>query len=226
MSQYWESLSARSDGQHTSDELEAAAYRLVAEQVLYYADRHSRTAYWMVERYEREFRQALAPLGVDIQVNRQLRYAYALPKHAKAGTASIAQTVFALVLRALYDESARTGQMNDEGEVICDLVELDEKYRLLSGKELPAKGRLDALMETMKRWGIARKSDEHQSADADGSAADQPYAVVIRPAIADVLGEAALARLAQFHAAGPAADAEGNGETSVQDEDDMEALPR
>lgn len=197
MSQYWESLASRTDGQHTSEELEMAAYRLAVEQVLYYADRHSRTAYWMVERYERDFRQALSPLGIDVQVNRQLRYAYALPKHAKAGAASIAQSVFALVLRAIYDESASSGQLTDDGEVVCDLVELAEKYRLMSGKELPTKGKLDALMETMKRWGIARKSEDHGLDDGD-DLAGQPYAVIIRPAIADVLGEAALARLVQF----------------------------
>lgn len=197
MSQYWESLASRTDGQHTSEELEMAAYRLAVEQVLYYADRHSRTAYWMVERYERDFRQALAPLGIDVQVNRQLRYAYALPKHAKAGAASIAQSVFALVLRAIYDESASSGQLTDDGEVVCDLVELAEKYRLMSGKELPTKGKLDALMETMKRWGIARKSEDHGLDDGD-DLAGQPYAVIIRPAIADVLGEAALARLVKF----------------------------
>lgn len=197
MSQYWESLASRTDGQHTSEELEMAAYRLAVEQVLYYADRHSRTAYWMVERYERDFRQALAPLGLDVQVNRQLRYAYALPKHAKAGAASIAQTVFALVLRGIYDESASSGQLTDDGEVVCDLVELAEKYRLMSGKDLPTKGKLDALMETMKRWGIARKSEDHGLDDGD-DLVGQPYAVIIRPAIADVLGEAALARLVQF----------------------------
>lgn len=197
MSQYWESLASRTESQHTSEELEMAAYRLAVEQVLYYADRNSRTAYWMIERYEREFRQALSPLGIDVQVNRQLRYAYALPKHAKAGAASIAQTVFALVLRAIYDESASTGQLTDDGEVICDLVELAEKYRLMSGKELPTKGKLDALMETMKRWGIARKSEDQGLDDGDDMAG-QPYAVIVRPAIADVLGEAALARLIQF----------------------------
>ncbi len=197
MSQYWESLASRTDGQHTSEELEMAAYRLAVEQVLYYADRHSRTAYYMIERYEREFRQALGPLGIDVQVNRQLRYAYALPKHAKAGAASIAQTVFALVLRAIYDESASTGQLTDDGEVVCDLVELAEKYRLMSGKDLPTKGKLDSLMETMKRWGIARKSEDQGLDDSDDMVG-QPYAVIIRPAIADMLGEAALARLVQF----------------------------
>jgi len=203
MSQYWESLASRTDGQHTSQELEMAAYRLVVEQVLYYADRHSRTAYWMVERYDREFKQALAPLGIEVQINRQLRYAYALPKHAKAGAASITQTVFALVLRGIYDESASNGQLTDDGEVVCDLVELAEKYRLMSGRELPTKGKLDALMETMKRWGIARKTEDQGLDDSDDMAG-QPYAVIIRPAITDVLGEAALARMARFGSTAPA----------------------
>lgn len=200
MSQYWESLAARTDNQHTSEELELAAYRLAVEQVLYYADRHSRTAYWMIERYEREFRQALTPLGIDVQVNRQLRYAFALPRHAKAGAASIAQTIFALVLRAIYDESASSGQLTDDGEVVCDLVELAEKYRLMSGKDIPTKGKLDGLMETMKRWGIARISEDVGLESGDDTTG-QPYAVIIRPAIADVLGEAALARLVQFKSA-------------------------
>ncbi len=198
MSQYWDSVANRTMGQHTAEEFEATAYRLVAEQVLYYADRHSRTAYWMVERYERDFRQALDPLGISVQVNRQLRYAFAVPQHAKVGTASIAQTILALVLRMIYDESARIGQLNDDGEVICDLVELEEKYRQMSGRELPSKGKLDALLEVMKRWGIARVSQELTSDGSDGSSATQPYVVIIRPAIADLLGETALQRLSKF----------------------------
>jgi len=196
MSQYWENLASKTDDLYTSDELEMAAYRLVAEQVIYYADRNSRTVYGMIERYENAYRQVLAPLGVDLKVNRLLRYVYAIPKHAKVGAATISQTVFALVLRAVYDEYASSGQLNDDGEVICDLVELSEYFTLMSGKEFPTKGKLDNLMETMKRWGIARKSDDELDSDMD--LGGQPYAVIIRPAIADVLGETALARMVQF----------------------------
>lgn len=203
MSQFWDDIAARSSGQHTAQELEATAYRLVAEQVLYYSDRHSRTAYWMVERFERDFKHALAPLGVTVEVNRQKRYAYALPRHPKAGTASVAQTVLALVLRAIYDESARLGQFTDDGEVVCDLVELDEKYRLMTSRELPPKGELDALVKSMKRWGIAKKSEE-QVGDGDELTDSQPYVVIIRPAIVDLLGEAALQRIADWRVANPA----------------------
>lgn len=219
MSHHWESLAARTDGQHTSDDLEMAAYRLITEQVLYHADRGSRSAYWAIERYEREFSHALAPLGIEIKVNRQLRYIYALPRHAKAGSASVAQTLLALVLRSIYDEAFRSGQQTDDGEVICDLVDLEEKYKLLCGREFPSKGKLDALMEAMKRWGIARKSEDVALSGEGNWASGQPYAVIIRPAIADILGETALARLGQFKATAPAildASDEDRNENSVE----------
>ena len=219
--QDWESLAARSNGIHVAEDFEAAAYRLVVEQVLYHADRGSRTAYYVVERYERDIKEALAPLGVNVQVNRQLRYAFAIPKHGKSGSATTQQTVFALVLRMFYEESAKLGDLTDDGEVICDLIELAEKYRILTGREMPGKGELDALMRSMKRWGIARTSNEQDDVDPE-ALADQPYAVVIRPAIVDILGETALQRLSQWHGAPESSsdDGEKQGQT---DSDGTEA---
>lgn len=197
-SQYWENLATRSNGLHAAEDFEAAAYRLVVEQVLYHSDRGSKTHYHVVERYERDIKEALAPLGVTVQVNRQLRYAFAIPRYGKSGSATTQQTVFALVLRMFYEESAKLGDLTDDGEVICDLFELAEKYRILTGREIPGKGELDVLMRNMKRWGIARTSTEQDDVDAE-ALADQPYAVVIRPAIVDILGETALQRLSQWH---------------------------
>jgi hypothetical protein len=196
MGSYWESVASRSDGQHTEADLEIAVYRLVTEQVLYHADRSNRTAYYAVERFERDMRIALSPLGIEVGVNRNLRYVYAIPKHGKAGTASASQTVFALVLRQIYDERIRLGDLNDDGEVYCGLVELGEKYRLLVGRDLPGRGDLDSLMRITKRWGIARKENEASINMPESDLEGQPYIVVIRPAIVDVLGEAALMRLA------------------------------
>lgn len=48
----------------------------------------------------------------------------------------------------------------------------------------------------MRRWGLARVSDE--DGNQFGHDADQPYVVIIRPGIAEVLGEAALAPIALF----------------------------
>jgi hypothetical protein len=65
-------------------------------------------------------------------------------------------------------------------------------------------GKLAALMQWMRRWGIARVSDE--DGDQFGYEVDQPYVVIIRPGIADVLGEAALARIALFTSPGTDSD--------------------
>jgi Domain of unknown function (DUF4194) len=215
----WETLADASNGRATAEEFEAAAYRLVTEQVLYYADRHSKTAYALVDQYERNFRQVLTPLGIDVKVNRQLRYAFAQPQQSKAGTATVAETILALVLRAIYDESARQGHMNDDGEVVVDVVELDEKHRMLAQRELPAKAKLDALLDSLKRWGIARKSEElAEASDEDMGAA--PYGIVIRPAIVDLLGDTALAKLASFRTLSPAAEIaaqEESGESTDQE---------
>lgn len=197
MSRYWETLSTKSGGEITPDQFEAAAYRLVTEQVLYHADKNSRLHYWIVERYAKEFENALEPLGVEVRVNTLLRYVYAKPIHQKAGTASVTQTLLALVLRSIYDEAMRSGQMNDDGEVLCDVIELDEKYRLATGRELPGKMELDALIRQFRRWGIARVADEQDLHELD-SEDDMLRHVMIRPAITEVLGEVALQRLGHW----------------------------
>ncbi|MBA4192353.1 MAG: hypothetical protein C0467_30650 [Planctomycetaceae bacterium] len=198
MSDYWDTLSARSDGAYASEDFEAAAYRLISEQSLYHADKLSRNAYNLVERYEREFDKVLSPFGVQLKVNRVLRYVVALPTHAKATPANKAQTLFALVLRGIYEESARVGYLSEDGEVLCDLIELGEKYRLMTAKELPAKGEFDSLMKMARRWGIARRLDDAETGSQVPGADGQMGGIAIRPAIVDVLGETALRRLVHW----------------------------
>ncbi|MBH1831719.1 DUF4194 domain-containing protein [Stenotrophomonas maltophilia] len=181
----------------TEDEFEAAANRLITEQVLYAADRGSKVAYGLIRDFEREFKRALDALGYTVRVNSQLRYACAIPRHVKASPVTVEQTLLALVLRKIFDEETRSGHHDENGEVACDLVTLEMKYKQTTGgRELPAGGKLVSLMQWMRRWGIARVSEEE--VDRFGQVADQPYVVIIRPGIAEVLGEAALARIALF----------------------------
>lgn len=217
----WEDLAGRLDGIYSVDDFETAAYRLVAEQVIYHSDRNSRMTYAILDLYEREFAKVLAPLGVSLSINRQLRYVTALPRHAKAGTATVAQTLFTLVLRGVYDEGVRAGGLTEDGEVLCDYVELQEKYRLMTGRDLPARGELDALLRAAKRWGIARRLEDEDSELLTPLQEQSTGGVAIRPAIVDVLGESALMRLAQWGTARneiPGDDATGNeGPESIDD---------
>ena len=209
--QNWEDLAGRLDGIYTVEDFETTAYRLVAEQVIYHSDRSSRVTYSILDLYEREFAKVLSPLGVTLSINRQLRYVTALPRHAKVGTATVAQTLFSLVLRGLYDEGVRAGGLTEDGEVLCDYIELQEKFRLMTGRDLPTRGELDTLLRTVKRWGIARRLEEDDTGSLTPLEEQSAGGVAIRPAIVDVLGETALMRLAQWgtatddtHGDGPA----------------------
>ena len=197
----WEDLASRLDGIYTVEDFETAAYRLVAEQVIYHCDRSSRVTYAILDLYEREFAKVLAPLGVSLLINRQIRYVTALPRHAKAGTATVAQTLFALVLRGLYDEGVRAGGLTEDGEILCNYIELQEKFRLMTGRDLPTRSELDTLLRTVKRWGIARRLEDDDNGHLTPLQEQSAGGVAIRPAIVDVLGETALIRLAQWGAA-------------------------
>lgn len=125
---------------------------------------------------------------MSLSVNRQLRYVTALPRHAKAGTATVAQTLFALVLRGLYDEGVRAGGLTEDGEILCDYIELQEKFHLMTGRDLPTRGELDTLLRSAKRWGIARRLEDDDSGHLTPLQDQSAGGVAIRPAIVDVLG--------------------------------------
>ena len=217
----WEDLASRLDGIYTVEDFETAAYRLVAEQVIYHSDRSSRVTYALLDLYEREFAKVFAPLGVSLSINRQLRYVTALPRHAKASTATVAQTLFALVLRGLYDEGVCAGGLTEDGEVVCDYIELQEKFRLMTGRDLPNRSELDTLLRSAKRWGIARRLEDDDSGHLTPLQEQSAGGVAIRPAIVDVLGETALIRLAQWGVARDEAQGDGSAGDPVAIEDNQ-----
>ena len=195
MGAYWTNDAETSFGTATEEDFETAAYRLMMEQVIYYADRGNRTIYQLIEKYERQFSKVLEPFGVSLVVNRIHMYAAAIPVHAKQATTSKADTLFALVIRGIYEECMRnaTFQVNDDGEVYCTVHELEEKYRMMVKDELPqGKGNFDNLVRTMNRWGIARYVGDDE---LDIDSPEYENAIAIRPAIVDVLGESALSKL-------------------------------
>lgn len=195
---FWTDVAETTNNSFAEDDFEAVASRLITEQILYASDRGSRVPYELVRDFERDFKRALEPLGYIIRVNSQLRYACAIPKHAKMSSVTVEQTLLALVLLKIFDEETRAGHLDENGEVTCDLVTLEVKYRQeTGGRELATGGKLATLMQWMKRWGLARVAEEDRNQFGHGETS-QPYVVIIRPGIAEVLGEAAVARIAHF----------------------------
>ncbi|KFN45309.1 DUF4194 domain-containing protein [Arenimonas composti] len=192
MSRSWNVLSQHSNGLYAPADFERAAYRLVTEQVLYASDRGSRSAYHLVEAYFAEFAAVLAPLGVRLERNAHYRYVVALPARAEGVPVTLDETLLLLVLRQRYDEAARRGDIEEFGEVVVELPELQEAYRRLVGRPMPEVGTLRTLARTARRWGVARLVES----DADDP---QPFHLRVRPAIVDIVGETWLQRLDQHN---------------------------
>lgn len=195
MKRSWNTLSQMSNGVYAVADFERAAYRLVTGQVLYASDRGTRVAYHLVEDHFDDFLAALAPLGIRLERNAHYRYVVALPVHGEGTPVTLEETLLLLVLRQRYDEAMRQGQVEEQGEVIVELPELQEACQALLGRPMPDVGALRTLARTLRRWGVCRLVDS----EADDP---QPFHLRVRPAIVDVLGEAWLQRLDQHNTDG------------------------
>lgn len=190
MKRSWATLSQLSGGVFTTQDFERTAYRLVTEQVLYSSDRKSKNAYHLVETYLADFASAMEPLGIRLERNPHYRYVTALPIHGEGTPVTLEETLLILVLRQQYDEAMRQGQVEDHGDVLIELPELQEAYQGLTSRELPEGGALGALLKSLKRWSVCKTID-CEPGDP------QPFRVLVRPAIVEIVGEQWLQRLDQ-----------------------------
>lgn len=212
MKRSWNTLSQMSDGVYTVQDFERAAYRLVTEQVLYASDRGARMAYHLIEDHFDDYLAALAPLGIRLERNAHYRYVVAMPAHGEGAPVTLEETLQLLVLRQRYDEAARQGQIEDQGEVVVELPELQEAYQALVGRAMPDVGTLRTLARTLKRWGVCRLVESERDDP-------QPFHLRARPAIVEVVGEAWLQRLDQHSRDDDEADDDSDEAQSTEDDD-------
>lgn len=215
MKRSWTLLSQQSNGVHTVQDFERAAYRLVTEQVLYASDRNGRSAYHLIEDHFDDYLAALAPLGIRLERNAHYRYVVALPTHGEGAPVTLDETLLLLVLRQRYDEAMRQGQIEDQGEVVVELPDLQEGYPALAGRAMPEVGSLRNLIRALKRWGVCRLVET----DGDDP---QPFHLRVRPAIVEIVGEAWLQRLDQ-HNRDDEPDESSDDNDAVMEDDDATA---
>jgi hypothetical protein len=182
----WERIAEQAQGPYQASDFRAAAYKLIAEQVVYATDRGSRVAYELITRHQAAYRDLLDQVGLQLHHNHFHSYVAAIPDVLVAPKMRLLETRVALVLRRLYDDRAHATELVD-GEALVELEELERAFKDLLGRDLPDRGELRALIGDLKRYGIARIEDA-----PDG----QPFQIVVRPGIVDVLGESALLQLA------------------------------
>ncbi|AOY00911.1 DUF4194 domain-containing protein [Jeongeupia sp. USM3] len=213
----WQQL-AEASGCFDAVDFERAAYRLMTDQVIYRDDHGCQQLYFLIERYEKALQKVLEPFGVKLRVNPEHNYAVALPTHERQTPVPSKLTVLALVLLKLYHLGAQHNGFNDQAEIECDLPSLQQLYVEVTAGELPRVAELDDMLRHFKRWGIARRVAVTSDV---GDAGAQPFVIMIRPAILDVLGEGALARLAGWQA-GRGESVTGDNTAAGADNDNME----
>ncbi|EIL91710.1 MULTISPECIES: DUF4194 domain-containing protein [Rhodanobacter] len=219
MKRSWNTLSQISNGVYAVQDFERAAYRLVTEQVLYASDRNARTAYHLIEDHFDDYLAVLEPLGIRLERNAHYRYVVALPTHGEGTPVTLDETLLLLVLRQRYDEAMRQGQIEDQGEVVVELPDLQEAYPALAGRAMPEVGTLRTLVRTLKRWGVCRLVDT----EGDDP---QPFHLRVRPAIVEIVGEQWLQRLDQHNRDDDIPDEardDADTDTDVTEDDDAAA---
>jgi len=215
MIRHWRDVISE-DASYEEADFEAAAYRLVTEQVLYESVARQRGAYRIVKVHEKHFRALCSLMGMELYVSADLGYCAARPLRAATVKLGIVPTLMALVLRKVYHQSRQDGE-DINGHVLISLSELAPIYEESTKRDFPSKQRqtLIDLFDTMRRFGIARRVSGEQD---DG----QPFAVEILPAIEFLLDEKAIADL-KHHAGNPEqADDPADDENAEHDEDSNE----
>ncbi|SIP86781.1 DUF4194 domain-containing protein [Solilutibacter tolerans] len=199
----WERLAAQSSGHYEEQDYQQAAYRLMMEQVIYAGDRGGRLPYELLTHHLSTFREVFEQFGMTITHNPHHGYVVAIPRHAFGGRMRLEETRLALLLRRVYDDRINAVDIVD-GEAFVTLEELEQLYKELLGRQLPDRGEMRELLRSLRRNGMAREID---------AADDQPFQIVIRPAITDILGQTALLQLAAY-----GVDPEVDEELEVDDE--------
>jgi len=198
----WERLAEDSSENYMAEDFEKAAYRLMVSQAIYAGDHGSRLPYHLIVKYLAAFKEVLSKFGVNLIHNPHHSYLVAIPSHQVAEKMRLHETRLALVLRRFYDDKMHTAEVIG-GEACISLEELERAYREWLGRGLPDRADLKDLVTALRRYGMVRL----QNSD-DG----QPFSIVIRPGITDILGESALYQLAAY--ASNDSDAEFDDETA------------
>lgn len=188
MPRNWNSLADGSEGIYVADDFKRAMYQLVTHQCLYSRFNHHSTAFRLISKYRDEFEEAVALLGLRLGFNDRLEFCYLTPEVVKDTPLGIDETRFLLVLRQLYHLKGSAGDLSIDGDAYISLDELESTYRSMTGEELDSKVHVvRGLVKMASKKGMAKLLEKLEDDP-------QPFAIIILPAIAEILSEHAVAR--------------------------------
>lgn len=188
MPRNWNSAAEASNGLYTPDNFKQAMYQLVTHQCLYSRIIAHGVSYRLISEYRDEFEEALALMGLRLGFNDRLEFCFVTLENVKDTPMDKQETLFLLVLRQLYHTKGSAGDLTPEGDALVSVPELVTTYHSMTGEELESKSNIiRGLVKAANRKGLARIQEKPENDP-------QPFAIVILPAIAEVLSENAINR--------------------------------
>lgn len=188
MPRNWNSAADASNGLYIPDNFKQAMYQLVTHQCLYSRIITHAVSYRLISEYRDEFEEAIALMGLRLGFNDRLEFCFVIPESVKDTPMDTQETLFLLVLRQLYHTKGSAGDLTAEGDAVASVPELVTTYHSMTGRELESKGNvLRGLVKSASRKGLARIQEKPENDP-------QPFAIIILPAIAEVLSENAINR--------------------------------
>jgi len=187
---------AENSGIYEEQDFEAAAYQLMASQVLYESEQTQRSSYHLIARYRNEFKEAFRLFGMDLTFDDAARYVAAVPTRAnRRALLTLQESQLVLVLRKLYHEQASRGALEEGATAIVTIDELRSAFQAATQRELPGSAReIAALIDLMQRFGIAKRI----RCEEEGL---QPFDIAILSGIQTLVNEATLMKLSEHYAA-------------------------
>lgn len=181
---------------YEEQDFEAAAYQLMACQILYEAEHTQRVNYHLIARYRNEFKEAFRLFGMDLTFDDAARYVAAVPTRGnRRALLTLQETQLVLVLRKLYHEQASRGALEEGAIAIVTIDELRAAFQAATQRELPSAARdIAALIDQMQRFGIAKQI----KCEEEGL---QPFDIAILSGIQTLVNEATLMKLSEHYEA-------------------------
>jgi hypothetical protein len=173
----------------TEGDLERAACRLDAQQVIFETDHGARQHYALITRYIASFREVFAPFGKDILHRSHHGYVVCMGRHRIGPRLPLAQTRLGLVLFRIYNDKMQRADIED-GAIVAETLEVQHAWTTYLGLDWTFRaGEFDTHLKALRRMGIVTVKDTEDLANP---------VVTIRPSIEDVFGETVLHQMAQY----------------------------
>jgi hypothetical protein len=149
--------------QTTEEDLQRALQALLVHQCVYSDRPIGGRAYTIIMRHRDFFEKYVGALNYKLVVEQRDGLAAIRPKSSGFGWRENRlkkdETFVLLVLRYIFEDTTRRGEMDETGRVETNTDEIYDAYKTLSGTEPPTESRMKDILWMCKQRGLVRPGD-------------------------------------------------------------------